>query len=80
MWVLLFDVLKHLQMRKTAVLKISRKSKFLGKKISRNALGLKSKEVQRIFGKTFILALLSSAVIRLENHVLDFFSIMSFGR
>ena len=30
-------------------------------------------KVQGIFGETFILALLSSAVIRLQNHVSDFF-------
>ena len=46
---------------------------FLGKKIWRNALTLKSKKVQGIFGKTFILALLSSAVFRLQNRVSDFF-------
>ena len=72
MCVLLFDVFKHLLLRKTDVLKTCRKSKFLGKKIWRNALALKSKKVQGIFGKTFILALLSSAVFRLENHVSDF--------
>ena len=49
-------------MRKTDVLETCRKSKFLGKKIWRNALALKSKKVQGIFGETFILALLSSAV------------------
>ena len=38
------------------------KSKFLGKKIWRNALDLKSKKVQSIFGKTFFLELLYSAV------------------
>ena len=45
-------------------------SKLLGKKISRDALVLKSKKVQ---GETFILALLSSAVFRLQNGVSDFF-------
>ena len=39
----------------------------------KNALALKSKKVQSIFGKTFILALLSSAVFRLQNRVSDFF-------
>ena len=73
MCVLLVDVFKHLLVRKTDVLKICRKSKFLGKKIWRNALALKSKKVQGIFGKTFILALLSSAVFRLQNRVSDFF-------
>ena len=73
MCVLLFDVFKHLLLRKTDVLKTCRKSKFLGKKIWRNALALKSKKVQGIFGKTFILALLSSAVFHLQNCVSDFF-------
>ena len=73
MCALLFDVFKHLLLRKTDVLKTCRKSKFLGKKIWRNALALKSKKVQGIFGETFILALLSSAVFRLKNRVSDFF-------
>ena len=73
MCVLLFDVFKHLLLRKTDVLKTCPKSKFLGKKIWRNALALKSKKVQGIFGETFILALLSSAVFRLQNRVSDFF-------
>ena len=42
---------KHLLLRKTDVFKNCRKSKFLGKKIWRNALALKSKKVQGIFGK-----------------------------
>ena len=46
---------------------------FLGKKIWRNALALKSKKVQGIFGETFILALLSPAIFRLQNCVSDFF-------
>ena len=73
MCVLLFDVFKHLLLRTTDVLKTCRKSKFLGKKIWKNALALKSKKVQGVFGKTFILALLFSAVFRLQNHVSDFF-------
>ena len=73
MCVLLFDVFKNLLLRKTEVLKTCRKSKFLGKKMWRNALALKSKKVQGIFGKTFILALLSSAIFRLQNRVSDFF-------
>ena len=73
MWVLLFDVFKHLLLRKTGVLKNCPKSKFLGKKIWRNVLALKSEKIQGIFGKTFILALLSSAVFRLQNSVSDFF-------
>ena len=56
MRVLLFDVFKDLLLKKTDVLKTCRKSKFLGKKIWRNALVLKSKKVQGIFGRTFILA------------------------
>ena len=49
---------------------------FLGKKIWKNALTLKSKKVQGILGGTFILALSSSAVFRLQvfvNCVSDFF-------
>ena len=65
---------KHLLSRKTDVLKNCRRtSRFLGNKIGRNARALKSKMVQDIFGKTFILALLSSAVFRLQNRVSDFF-------
>ena len=45
MCVLLFDAFKHLLLRKTDVLKTCCKSKFLGKKIWRNALDLKSKKV-----------------------------------
>ena len=68
MCVLLFDVFKHLLLRKTDVLKTCWKSKFLRKKIWRNALPFcKSKKVQGIFWETFISALLSSAVFRLQN-------------
>ena len=70
MCVILFDAFKHLLLRKTDVLKAFWKSKFLGKKIWR---ALKSKKVWGIFGKTFILALLTSAVFCLHNHVSDFF-------
>ena len=55
MCVLLFDVFKHILLRKTDVLKTCWKSKFIGKKICRSALALKSKKGQDIFGKTFIL-------------------------
>ena len=55
---------------KRDVLKTRQKSKF---KIWRNALALKSKKVQGIFSKKYILALLSSAVFRLQNYVSDFF-------
>ena len=73
MCVLLYDVFKHLLLGKTDFLKTRRQSKFLGKKIWRNALVLKSKKVQGIFGKNFILALLSWAVVLLQNGVSDFF-------
>ena len=73
MCVLLLHVFKHLLVRKTDVLKTCLKSKFLGKKIRRNALVLKSKKVEGIYGKTFILALLSSAVFLLQKGVSDFF-------
>ena len=73
MCVLLFDVFKHLLLRKPDVLKTSQKSEFLWKKIWRNALALKSKKVQVIFRYTFILVLLFSAVFGLQNHVTDFF-------
>ena len=72
MCVLLFYVFKHLLLRKTDVLKTFGKSNFLGKKVWRNALALKTKQVQRIFGKTFALALLSSATFCLQNSVSDF--------
>ena len=80
MCVLLFDVFKHLLSRKTDALKTCQKIKLLGKKIWRNAVALKSKKVQGIFRKTFILALLSSAVFRLQNRVSDFFWIVLFVR
>ena len=47
-------------MSNTGVLKSKWKSKFLGKKIQRNALALKSKKVQGVFGETFILNIFSS--------------------
>ena len=52
---------------------------FLGKKIWRNALALKSKKVQGIFGEIFILALSSSAVFRLQNRVSDFLDLFCLG-
>ena len=67
-------------MRKTSVLKTCRKSKFLGKKIWRNALALNTKNVQGIFGEKFILALLSSAVFCLQNRVSDFFFFIGLAR
>ena len=66
---------KHLLLRKTDILKTCRKSKFLGE----NWIGL---EVQGIIGTkkgtrhnrgNAELALLSSAVFRLQNSVSDFF-------
>ena len=48
-------------------------SKFLGKKIWRNALALKSKKVQAMFKKMFTSVLLFSAAFRLQNSVSDFF-------
>ena len=65
--------IKHLLLRKTDVLKTYRKSKFLGKKIWRNALALKDRKVRGIFGETFILALMSSAAFCLQNRLSDFF-------
>ena len=50
---------KHLVLWKTDVLKTL---VFSGRKFEDHALPLKSKKVQGIFGKTFILALSSSAV------------------
>ena len=59
MSILLFDVFKNLLLRKTDILKTCRKSKFLGKKIWRNALvALKGKKVQSISGQMLILVLL----------------------
>ena len=69
---LLFDIFKHLLLRKTEVLKTCQKSKFLGKKIRGYARVLKSKMVQGIFGKTFIFTLSSSAVFYLQNRVSEF--------
>ena len=54
---------KHWPLRKTDLLK---------KKIWRNALTLKSKKEQVIFGAMFMLALSSSVVFCLQNHVSDF--------
>ena len=65
--------IKHLLSRKTDVLKPYRKSKFIGKKIWRNALALKSKKLQGISEETFILELWSSFVFRLQKLVSDFF-------
>ena len=61
---------KHLLLRKTNVLKTSI---FSERKFGRNALTLKSKTVHGIFAGSFILALSSSAVFRLQKRVSDFF-------
>ena len=79
MCVLLFDIFKNLLFRKIDVLKTCRKSEFLGKKIGRNALALKSKKVQVVFQETFILEILSSAVSRLQNLVSDLFKFVLLG-
>ena len=55
--------------------KLCRKTKFLWKKIWRNALALKSKKVQGTLGQTFILALSSSGVFCLQKRVSHFFEI-----
>ena len=79
MCILLFDGFKHLLLRKTDILKICRKSKFFRKKIWRNALLLKNINLEGILGKTFILALLSSAVYHIHDCVSDFFEIILFS-
>ena len=66
-------------LRKTDVLKTCPKTKFLGKKVWRNALTLKSKRLQGIFGETFVLPLLSSAVFCLQNLISDFFNLFGSG-
>ena len=66
-------------MTKNDVLKTFRKSKQFGKKIRRNALALKRKKIQGMFAETFILALLSSAVFRLQNHVSDYLNLFCSG-
>ena len=73
MFVLLLGVFKHLLLRETDVLKTCRRSKFLGKKIWKYSPALKIKKVQGIFGKTFVLAPLSSAVFCLKKRVSGFF-------
>ena len=65
MCVLLYDGSNHLLLRKIDFLKTYRISKFPGKKIWRDALASKGKKVQGIFGRTFILGLLSPALFRL---------------
>ena len=57
MCVLLFDAFKHLLLTKLTFSKLVGKVNFS----ERKSLALKSKKVQARFGKTFILALLSSS-------------------
>ena len=64
---------KHVLLRKSDFLKICRERKFPGKKIWRNALALKSKKVQGLFGEMFILALPYSAGFGLHNCLSDFY-------
>ena len=53
MFVLLFHVFfNNILLRKTEALKACRKSKYLGKKIWRNAVALKNKKVEGMFGKS----------------------------
>ena len=56
-------------MRKTDVPKTCRKSKFLGKKIWRNALDLKSKKVQGIFGNIWHYCLQLSFVYKTVSQI-----------
>ena len=56
------------------------KINFSERKFEKNALALKGKKVQGIFGEMFILALLSSAVFRLKNRVSDFFKFVLLRR
>ena len=53
---------------------------FLGKKIWKNALALKNKKIQGIFGGKFILELSSAAVFHLQNRASDFFWFVLLGR
>ena len=70
MCVLLFYVFKDLQLGKTDVLKTCRKSHFSERKFEEMHELWWAKG---IFGKTLILALLSSAVFRLQKCISDFF-------
>ena len=64
-------------MRKTSILKTCRK--FLGKEIEKNTLALKGKKGQGIIGETFILAVLCTAVIRLQSRVSIYFNLFCSG-
>ena len=63
-------------LKKTDVLKTCWKSKYLGIKILKNALTLKSKKVKDIFGETCVLSLLSSGFFSLQNRSSDFCSLL----
>ena len=71
MCVLLFDFLSIYYWEKLTFSKLVGKVNFSKRKFEE--LALKSKKVHGIFGETFILALLSSAVVRLQKSVSDFF-------
>ena len=63
MCVLLSEVFKHLRLRKTGILKTCQKSKFLGKKILRNTLALKSKKIQGILVKIVCFGIIFSCLL-----------------
>ena len=65
---------------KLALSKLVGKVNFSERKSEKNALALKGKKVQGIFGEMFILALLPSAVFRLQNRVSDFFKFVLLRR
>ena len=60
--------------------KLVGKVNFSKRKLEKNALALRSKKVQDIFEETFVLALLSSAVFRIQNRVSDFLKFVLLGR
>ena len=84
MCVLLFDVFNRCSLVKKLIGKVMSNiyhwekltlSKLAGKVnfTERKGLALKSKKLQGIFGETFILGILCSAVFVLQNCVSDFF-------
>ena len=60
--------------------KLVGKVNFSERKFEEKELAFKSKRVQNIFGETFILGVLSSAVFHLQNSVSDFFEVVLLGR
>ena len=72
MCALLFNVFKPLLLRKTDVLKLVEKV-ISRKENLKKCTSFEEQKGTSIFGKTFILALLSSPVFRLQNRVSDFF-------